>query len=165
MPGPPDGCTGSRNGAPMRERNTIVVGYDGSKNARDALEEAAGLIADGGTVHVVTAYRPPSAGETARMWNQLPEEFRLTWDPLAEPQAREAEALALLEERGVDGAGHLVDDDPASAILDVADETDADLVVVGSRGLGRARRVLRGSVSSKVASHAKASLLVVRAHD
>ena len=66
---------------------------------------------------------------------------------------------------GVKAVGHLVEDDPASAILDTADDVEADLVVVGSRGLGRATRFLRGSVSSKVASHAKRSVLVVHPDD
>ena len=67
----------------------------------------------------------------------------------------------MLDERGVNHKGHFVDEDPASAILDVADKVDADLIVVGSRGLGRASRLVRGSVSSKIANHAQRSFLVV----
>ena len=55
----------------------------------------------------------------------------------------------------------VIDDDPASAILDVAEKVEADLIVVGSRGLGRASRFVRGSVSAKVANHAHTSFLVL----
>ena len=58
--------------------------------------------------------------------------------------------------------GHLVEDDAASALLALADDTDADLIVVGSRGLGRAARFLRGSVSSRIANHADRSVMIVK---
>ena len=149
----------------MLQRNTIVVGYDGSDDARAAAETAADLVADGGAVHVVTAYRLPSMTETARLWHELPPEFRDSFDVLAGPEAQQAELLALLHGRGVSAVGRLVEGDAASAILDAADEVDADLVVVGSRGLGAASRFLRGSVSSRVATHARMSALVVRGDD
>ena len=149
----------------MRERTTIVVGFDGSANARDAVETAADVLAPGGTVHAVVAYRLPSVSETERLWNELPAEFRADFDVLAGPESLHDEVVALLESLGVKAVGHLVEGDPASAILDTADDVDADLVVVGSRGLGRATRFLRGSVSSKVASHAKRSVLVVHPDD
>lgn len=149
----------------MRGRTTIVVGFDGSANARDAVETAADVLTPGGTVHAVVAYRLPSVSETERLWNELPEEFRADFDVLAGPESLHDEVVAMLESLGVTAVGHLVEDDPASAILDTADDVDADLVVVGSRGLGRATRFLRGSVSSKVASHAKRSVLVVHPDD
>ncbi len=52
--------------------------------------------------------------------------------------------------------------DYAETILAVADEVDADLIVVGSRGLGGLRGLLVGSVSQKVVQHADCSVLVVR---
>ena len=52
--------------------------------------------------------------------------------------------------------------DPATAILDAADESDSDLIVMGTRGLGTAERWLIGSVSDKVLHHAHCSVLVAR---
>nr|WP_273545378.1 universal stress protein [Sinorhizobium medicae] len=52
--------------------------------------------------------------------------------------------------------------DYAETILGVADEVDADLIVVGSRGLGGLRGLLVGSVSQKVVQHSDCSVLVVR---
>jgi nucleotide-binding universal stress UspA family protein len=149
----------------VRERKTIVVGYDGSANARDAVVTAADLLAEGGAVHAVVAYRLPSVSETDALWRELPEEFRTSFDVLAGPESLQTEAVRLLEAHGVEAVGHLVEGDPASGILDVAEEVDADLVVVGSRGLGRATRFIRGSVSSKVFSHAHTSVLVVHPDD
>lgn len=52
--------------------------------------------------------------------------------------------------------------DPASAILDMAEKDGADLIVLGTRGLGTAERWLIGSVSDKVLHHAHCSVLVAR---
>jgi nucleotide-binding universal stress UspA family protein len=52
--------------------------------------------------------------------------------------------------------------DPADAILDVAEEQDADLIVVGNKGLTGAERFLLGSVPNKVSHHAPCSVLIIR---
>jgi len=57
---------------------------------------------------------------------------------------------------------HAREGDPAQAIIDVADEQDADLIVVGARGSTGLRRFMLGSVSSKLAHHAPSSVLIVR---
>lgn len=141
--------------------DTIVVGFDGSANAQRALDTAMDLISDDGTIHVVTAFHARSSSETAELMASLPEEFRGGFDLTEGPKMHLRDAEAALDRHGVDHKGHLVDDDPASAILDVADEVGAELVVVGSRGLGRVARFLRGSVSTRVAHHARTSFLVV----
>jgi nucleotide-binding universal stress UspA family protein len=52
--------------------------------------------------------------------------------------------------------------DPADKIVKYADETNADLIVIGGRGHGRLARVLLGSVSERVARHSKRSVLIVK---
>ncbi len=52
--------------------------------------------------------------------------------------------------------------DAADAILDVAEEHRADLIVVGNRGMTGAKRFLLGSVPNKVSHHAPCSVLIVR---
>jgi nucleotide-binding universal stress UspA family protein len=52
--------------------------------------------------------------------------------------------------------------DPADAILDVAEEREADLIVIGHKGMTGARRFLLGSVPNKVSHHAPCSVLIVR---
>ncbi|HEY5886855.1 MAG TPA: universal stress protein [Acidimicrobiales bacterium] len=57
--------------------------------------------------------------------------------------------------------GHVLPGDPAEAILQVAKEVDADLIVVGNRGMHGARRVL-GSVPNTLSHHADCSVLIVQ---
>jgi nucleotide-binding universal stress UspA family protein len=57
---------------------------------------------------------------------------------------------------------HARDGDPAEAILEVAQEQQADLIVVGNRGLTGIERFLLGSVSSKLSHHAPCSVMIVR---
>ncbi len=143
--------------------DTVVVGYDGSSDADRAVEAAADQTGREGTVHVVTAFHPESTTRLMQHLQQLPEEFRYTYDPHAAEKERQHPALARLEERGVHAEAHIVPDDPATAIIDVAAREGADLVVVGSRGLGGVQRFLRGSVSARVAAHAPTSVLII--HD
>ena len=57
---------------------------------------------------------------------------------------------------------HAREGDPADAILDVAEERGADLIVVGNKGMSGAKRFLLGSVPNKVSHHAPCSVLIVR---
>ncbi len=77
---------------------------------------------------------------------------------------RLASARAALFSTGIRLVEHPVTGDPATGILDVADEVGTDLVVVGARGLGAAARFMRGSVSTRVAHHSRCDVLVVE-HD
>jgi nucleotide-binding universal stress UspA family protein len=52
--------------------------------------------------------------------------------------------------------------DPAEALIAVAERENADLIVVGSKGVTSSTRFLLGSVAAKVASHAPSSVLIVR---
>jgi nucleotide-binding universal stress UspA family protein len=52
--------------------------------------------------------------------------------------------------------------DPADAILDVAEELAAELIVVGNKGMTGAKRFLLGSVPNRVSHHAPCSVMIVR---
>jgi nucleotide-binding universal stress UspA family protein len=52
--------------------------------------------------------------------------------------------------------------DPADVLIDVAEETGADLIVVGNKGMTGAARFLLGSVPNKITHHAPCNVLVVR---
>jgi nucleotide-binding universal stress UspA family protein len=133
----------------------IVVGVDGSASSRRALEwavEEARL--RGGEVHAVTAWAFPPV--TVGMEG-------LIHDPDIFPQAArrlQDEALKRVESEGVPVSGE-VDQGTAAAVLLRAAE-DADLLVVGSRGLGGFTGLLLGSVSSQLVHHAPSPVLVVR---
>ena len=67
-----------------------------------------------------------------------------------------------LREAGVDVETHAREGDPADAILDVAEEENADLIVVGNKGMTGAKRFLLGSVPNKVSHHAPCSVMIIR---
>jgi nucleotide-binding universal stress UspA family protein len=144
---------------------TVVVGYDGSNDARRALDAAISHVEDGGIVHVVTAFDQPTRAELTRIIERLPDEYRNTWSSEEGPRGYLRDAEAALERAGLRHEGHFVDDHPAAAILDVADQVDADLIVIGTRGLGRVERFLRGSVSARIANHARTSLMMIHSEE
>ena len=132
----------------------IVVGFDGSEHAHKALARAV-EIAGGATIAVVSAAGPQLM---LRGMGLSPE------DP-AEVEARTkalAEAREYLEGKGANGAyveghGH-----PADVILQEAKESNADLIIVGTRGHNAAQRLVMGSVSTTVVHNAPCDVLVVR---
>lgn len=145
---------------------SIVVGVDGSDNAQLALEAAADLAEmAGATVYVVCAFDPMPPDMYRDMLAQLPDEYRSTFNPETTYQRVVDSALSYLDSRDVAGQGHLLPQHPVAAILETADAEDADLIVVGSRGTGWATRAFRGSVSSRIATHAKRSILIVHDDD
>jgi nucleotide-binding universal stress UspA family protein len=131
----------------------ILVGFDGSPNARRALEEALDMATSDTRMTVVAAAQEPApGGQVLPVWAEGLEERRRELDDaqrrLAEA-GREAEVVAVL------GA-------PADVLVEEARKRQADLIVVGRRGLSGAERLVMGSVSSKVARTAPCSVLIVR---
>lgn len=142
---------------------TIVVGTDGSGPAHEAVK-AAGEFAqryDIDTVHVVAGYQPTSSGEMMSLAHDLPDEFVDVMTVDAPGRNIVDEAKRKLEAMHLDVVGHPMPASGADAILEVADAVGADLIVVGSRGHGVGRRLLRGSVSTKIAHHAECDVLIV----
>ncbi len=133
----------------------IVIGYDGSEDAKRALARAAGL-ANLGNVIVVTG---AGVGATTTVHGSTNPSIG---EDEEEAERELAEAKAMLEGKGatvelVEGRG-----DAADAICEAAKEAGADLIVVGTRGRGVAARALGGSVSTKVIHNAPCDVLVVR---
>lgn len=147
----------------MYER--IVVGTDGSHRALDAVRTAGRLAALCGSdeVHVVTACRVLTQHEVSRVRAGLPPEYHDLVSSDLDAQDRFSEAQAVLDP-AVAMVRHEAAGDPADAILAVAESTEADLIVVGARGLGAVERFVRGSVSTKVAHHSPCDVLIVE-HD
>ena len=146
---------GAPPAAPAGGPRRILVGFDGARPSdravRLALVWAQGIGAD---VFVVHASEPPHA--------------------IAEPRTDEARgaeasgmALALAdvrrfaEELGVRLTVWVREGAPARILIDSTNETDADLVVVGARGLRGAPRAPLGSVSSELLARAGRPVLVV----
>jgi nucleotide-binding universal stress UspA family protein len=140
--------------------NKIVVGVDGSKSSLVALDWAFDEAhRRGAPLVAVAAWQYPAALAaeatgfyTGAMTEELPENAR---------QALE-EALASVDHRGVDVTQVVDMGSPARILLDQA--ADADLLVVGARGLGGFRGLLLGSVSQQCVTHATCPTVIVPLH-
>jgi nucleotide-binding universal stress UspA family protein len=131
----------------------IVVGYDGSESAKRALERASSVATDQDQVLVVAAAESHARSAITEGAHLDPSEIQRRRDDLDE-------ARAFLSERGVEAETIEAQGDPGAVIVEAAN--DADLVIVGTRGLNPLKRILLGSVSSKVVHRADCDVLVVR---
>ena len=75
-----------------------------------------------------------------------------------------AESANALRRAGLIATTHVIDGDPREVILTAAEVTGADTIFIGARGLGPVERLLLGSISSYVVTHAHCSVEVVRTH-
>jgi nucleotide-binding universal stress UspA family protein len=152
---------------------SIVVGTDGSQPADEAVRQAIDLASrDGARLHLVTAYHDPQIVQETTVWTNEPkgmldtgrtEAAAPTVDlgEVAESVLKRAAGDAL--SKGVEVETHARKGHPAEVIIDIANQVQADLIVVGSRGLTGIQRYLLGSVSSKVSEHAPCNVMIVRA--
>ena len=138
---------------------TIVVGTDGSATAGTAVGHAVSLAkATGARLHVgmatpsIPMVVAPDMVVASAEWTDATNQAT---------QAALVAAAELASEAGVEVTTHQLSGDPADALLSLCDELDADLLVIGSRGMHGARRFLLGSVSSRCAHHANRSVLIV----
>ena len=127
-------------GRPIRK---IVVGLAGGQSGQRTLEAAIELATvGGGSLHLVRAYRDRRG---------LPAAETLL------AAARDTAGTG-----GLDSVAHARREDPVEALVTVAEEEDADLIVVGDSGTSRGKRLLAGSVSNRVSHRASCSVLILR---
>jgi nucleotide-binding universal stress UspA family protein len=134
----------------------IIVAVDGSDNSLAAVGWAAGLAEATGAevvaVHAVGLLEQldedgaPVATQPHR--DEIQRQFEVTW-------------CAPLDQASVRCRRLLRDGNPVSVLLAVADEEDADLLVLGSRGLGGYPEALLGSTSTQVAQHSSRPVTIV----
>jgi nucleotide-binding universal stress UspA family protein len=142
---------------------SIVVGTDGSETATEAVRQAIGLAsAVGAKLELVSAYEPVSEQRLSEERRGAPADIQWAISPREDVDATLEAAAALAREAGVTVDVCPRQGDPADAILDVAEEHDADLIVVGNKGMTGAKRFLLGSVPNKVSHHAPCSVLIIR---
>jgi nucleotide-binding universal stress UspA family protein len=142
---------------------SIVVGTDGSDTATEAVRQATELAkAVGADVHLVSAYEPIGEGRLREERQQVPDDMQWMINPREDVDATLREASKDIEALGVQVETYAREGDPADAILDVAEEKKADLIVVGNKGMTGAKRFLLGSVPNKVSHHAPCSVMIIR---
>jgi nucleotide-binding universal stress UspA family protein len=133
---------------------TILVGYDQTDPSMRALDRAASLAGAFDARLIVTSIVP---GTVRAVRNAIPT------DPAATPVDTEelAHAREYLDARGVKAGYVAARGDAAAMITMVAEQHDADLIVLGTREFGPADRVMRPSVSQAVARQAHRDVLIV----
>jgi nucleotide-binding universal stress UspA family protein len=141
--------------------SSMVVGTDGSETAQEAVRQAVELASRlGATVHLVSAYEPVPEGRLREERVQVPEDYEWMVNPREDVNTTLKDAAEQME--GIEVQTHAREGDPADAILDVAEEHNADLIVVGNKGMTGAKRFLLGSVPNKISHHAPCSVMIIR---
>ncbi len=141
----------------------IVVGTDGSETAAEAVRQAVDLARlSSATLSIVSAYEPVSERRVAGEKQDVPADVQHEIGPREDVNRVLDAAAAEAKKAGIEVQTHAVEADPAEAILNVAEETGADLIVVGNKGMTGARRFLLGSVPNNVSHHAPCSVIIVR---
>lgn len=135
----------------------ILAALDGSKYSFKALDYACELAEKhGAKLLMLHAYRSTSDLRGTEGFNRLVAKRKQAGEAvMEEARCRVAGASFEIEEDLLEGPG-------ADAVIRVATFRNADLIVMGTRGMGSFKGLLFGSVSTKVAHHAPCSVLVVR---
>jgi nucleotide-binding universal stress UspA family protein len=142
---------------------SIVVGTDGSETANEAVRQTTELAkAVGAKVMVVSAFEPVGNQRLREERQQVPEDMQWMVNEREDVEATLKQAGEQIEAAGVPVETFSRQGDPADAILDVAEENNADLIVVGNKGMSGAKRFLLGSVPNKVSHHAPCSVMIIR---
>lgn len=144
----------------MSSYTRVLVGTDGSETSYRAVDRAAAIAkAAGAQLVIVTAYRPLSQREQEEAAQQLGREaYKVTGSHPAEDVLREACARL---DKDLDVDTIAVEGDPVDALVRTAVDRQADLLVVGNRGLNSLTGRLLGSVPSVVTHRAQCDVLIV----
>jgi nucleotide-binding universal stress UspA family protein len=140
----------------------ILLAIDGSAPSQDAIDEVAHRPWPSPSslriLSVTQPYTPPATEVVLAS---------ATLEEIRQRQTQEVEQLTRQASERIAASGLSVDaevreGDPRTAIVDAADEWQADLIVVGSHGRTGLKRLVMGSVAQAVVSHAHCSVEVVR---
>jgi nucleotide-binding universal stress UspA family protein len=138
---------------------TIVVGTDGTDTADRAVNRAAEIATlTGADLHLVSAYRPAPVRVGDGSVTEAPD-----WSVGGDYKANAAlqRTLSRLRDKGITIDEHAPKGDPADGIVAVAVRENADLIVLGNKGMQGKRRLL-GSVPNKVSHQAPCDVLIVQ---
>ena len=139
---------------------TVAVGTDGSGTAEKAVRAALELAERyGARIVFISAYAPVDEGRLRHEKRDAPEEIQWTINPEEDVDATLRECEELAEERGLKWASEAAQGDPADVLVQLADKHDADVLVIGNRGMHR--RVL-GSVPNSVTHKANCTVYLVK---
>ena len=141
----------------------IVVGTDGSETATEAVRQAIELAKlTNSKLDLVAAFEPVPQSRLREEHQEVPGDIQYAVGPREDVNTILEGAAGMAKQGGVDAERYPREGDPADAILDVAEDTGADLIVVGNKGMTGAKRFLLGSVPNKVSHHAPCGVYIVR---
>jgi nucleotide-binding universal stress UspA family protein len=142
----------------------IVVGTDGSDTAGHAVAQATELAQmSGARLDIVSAYEPVPDQRVRAEAREAPGDVQYEIGPREDVNLVLENAAGEAKKAGVEEVQtHAMEGDPADAILDVADQIRADLIVVGNKGMTGARRFILGSVPNNISHHAPCSVVIVK---
>jgi nucleotide-binding universal stress UspA family protein len=138
----------------------IVVGTDGSDTATSALRAAAKLAAQSSAeLHIVSGYHPKSNLRVTGKGSGLESWMVSSTDEVA---GILSDAADVARREKVKVETHHEEGDPAKALVTIAKKVEADLVVVGNRGMKGVKRLVLGSVPNDVAHKAPCAVLILK---
>ena len=140
--------------------NTVAVGTDGSDTAAKAVDFAIDLAGKyGARLVVISSYRPVSESRLKQEQKDAPEEIQWSINPTEDVDAILHDVEEKAQEAGLGVTTVAGDGDPADVLVDHAEQQNADVLVVGNKGMQR--RIL-GSVPNSVAHKAPCTVIVVK---
>ena len=141
----------------------IVVGTDGSETAKEAVQTAIELAKlSKAKLEIVSAYEPIPSARLKEEGDGISGDVSHVVNARGDVQFVLDKAAADAKKAKVDVVTHPREGDPADAILDVAEENGADLVIIGNKGMTGAKRFLLGSVPNKISHHSPCDVWIVR---
>lgn len=138
--------------------NNILIGIDGSEHAYNAAKIAGDMARNlkAGTLWVVVCYDPIPAFMGASILDDIIAERMMEAEEIL------GKALDIIGSIPGELQTQVLEGPPAEAILAVAEARKNDLIIMGTRGLGKIAGLLIGSQSQKVVTHANCPVLLVR---
>jgi nucleotide-binding universal stress UspA family protein len=139
---------------------TVAVGTDGSGTADKAVEFAIDMAARyEARIVFISAYVPVRGSRLQREARDAPDDLQWTINPAEDVDAVLRECEQRAEERGLRWASEAREGDPAKILVDLAASNEADVLVIGNKGM---QRKLLGSVPNTVTHNAPCSVVIVK---
>ena len=139
---------------------TVAVGTDGSGTAEKAVLSALELAERyGARIVFISAYAPVDESRLRHEKREAPDEVQWMINPEEDVDATLRECEQLAEERGLRWASEAAQGEAAEILIQLADRHEADVLVIGNRGMNR--RVL-GSVPNSVTHNANCTVFLVK---
>jgi nucleotide-binding universal stress UspA family protein len=139
---------------------TVAVGTDGSGTADKAVEFAIDMAARyEARIVFISAYVPKRESKLERERAEAPEDLQWQINPAEDIDATLRDCEERAEERGLRWASEAREGDPARILVELAGSNDADVLVIGNKGM---QRKLLGSVPNSVSHNAPCSVVIVK---